>query len=278
MKMPAALPFPLLTPGSVFPEPFPEGAILTVDKPLGWSSFDVVNKLRYLITRRLDLRRLKIGHAGTLDPLATGLLVLCIGKATSLIEQLQADEKEYTGTLTFGATTPSYDREQPVDAKYPIGHLTDTLIQAAAQRFVGDIEQTPPIFSAIKVDGRRLYKNARRGDEPAPKARRVRIDVFEVGPLRPVVAEDTRVEPVFLNQKGAPIRLFPDYARGLQCDFRVVCGKGTYIRSLVADLGAAVGSGAYLSSLRRTRSGAFSTDDAWTIPQLEAWVKGTLAI
>ncbi len=278
MKMPVALPFPLLAPGSAFPEPFPEGAILTVDKPLGWSSFDVVNKLRYLITRRLGLRRLKIGHAGTLDPLATGLLVLCMGKATSLIEQLQADEKEYTGTLTFGATTPSHDRERPIDATYPTGHLTDTLIQAAAQRFVGDIEQTPPIFSAIKVDGRRLYKNARRGDEPPPKARRVRVDVFEVGTLRPILPEEAESGPVLLSQKGAPIRLFPDYAQGLQCDFRVVCGKGTYIRSLAADLGAAVGSGAYLSNLRRTRSGAFSADDAWTIPQLEAWVKGNLEI
>ncbi|MCS7037845.1 MAG: tRNA pseudouridine(55) synthase TruB [Saprospiraceae bacterium] len=275
MKTPVALPFPLLLPGTDFPVPFPEGLILTADKPLGWSSFDVVNKLRYLITRRLGLRRLKIGHAGTLDPLATGLLVLCVGKATSLIEQLQADEKEYTGVLTFGATTPSHDRERPIEATYPTEHLTNARVQAAAQRFVGDIEQTPPVFSAIKVDGRRLYKNARRGDEPSPKARRVRVDVFEVGPLRPVAPEAAQAEPAFLNQKGAPIRLFPDYAQGLQCDFRVVCGKGTYIRSLVADLGAAVGSGAYLSSLRRTRSGIFSVETAWTIAQLEAWAKET---
>ncbi len=274
MKTPAALSFPLLLPGNAFPEPFPEGAILTVDKPLAWSSFDVVNKLRYLIGRRLNQRRLKVGHAGTLDPLATGVLVLCIGKATSLIEQLQADEKEYIGTLTLGAATPSHDREQPIAALYPTEHLTDALVQEAAQRLTGYLEQIPPVFSAVKVEGRRLYKKARRGDEAPSKKRRVRIDLFEVGPLYPVAPQDPQAEPLLLNQKGAPIRLFPDYAQGLQCRFRVVCGKGTYIRSLVADLGAAVGSGAYLSSLRRIRSGPFCTDDAWTISQLEAWAKG----
>ncbi len=213
--------YPLLSPGIPFPEPFPEGALLLVDKPLGWSSFDAVNKLRYLLTRRLGLRRLKIGHAGTLDPLATGLLVLCVGKATSLIEQLQADEKEYVGTITFGATTPSFDREQPFDATYPTAHLNDALIQAAAGQFTGDIEQTPPVFSAIKVEGQRLYKKARTGQEPALKARRVRIECFEIGLLRPV-AKEVVAEPVNLSRKGTPVRLFSDYPEGLQCDFRVV--------------------------------------------------------
>ncbi len=260
--------FPLYERGADFPEPFPEGAILLVDKPAGWSSFDVVNKVRYLLTRRLRLRRLKIGHTGTLDPLATGLLVLCVGKATALIEQLQADEKEYTGTITFGATTPSLDREQPFDATYPIEHLSDALVQAAARGFVGLIEQVPPAFSAIKVDGRRLYKKARSGGELPIQPRRVRIDFFEVGPLQPVPSEDSSA-PALLSQKGVPIYQYPDYPNGLQCRFRVVCGKGTYIRSLAADLGRAVGSGAYLSSLRRIRNGAFTVERAWTVAALE---------
>ncbi len=263
---------PVLVPGDVFPEPFPEGALLIVDKPPGWSSFDVVNKLRYLLARRLGIRRLKVGHTGTLDPLATGLLVLCVGKATSLIESLQADEKEYVGTLTLGATTASFDREQPIEATYPTEHLTDALVQAAARRFVGDIEQVPPVFSALKVKGQRLYKRARSGREVPLRARRVHIARFEVGPLRPVEGNGGG-EPRFFNKKGAPIRLFADYEHGLKCDFRVVCSKGTYIRSLVADLGAALNSGAYLSALRRTRSGTFSLDNAWTISQLEAWMR-----
>ncbi len=264
--------YPVLVPGNVFPEPFPEGALLAVDKPLGWSSFDVVNKLRYLLARRLGIRRLKVGHTGTLDPLATGLLVLCVGKATSLIESLQADEKEYVGTLTLGATTASFDREQPIEATYPTEHLTDALVQAAARRFVGDIEQVPPVFSALKVKGQRLYKKARSGHEGPLRARRVHIARFEIGPLRPGEGNGGG-EPLVFNKKGAPIRLFADYEHGLQCDFRVVCSKGTYIRSLVADLGAALNSGAYLSALRRTRSGTFSLDNAWTISQLEAWMR-----
>lgn len=272
---PETFAYPLLLPGSPFPEPFPEGALLTVDKPLGWSSFDVVNKLRYLLTRRLALRRLKIGHAGTLDPLATGLLVLCIGKATALIEQLQADEKEYTGTLTLGATTPSLDRERPIEATYPVAHLTDALLQEVARLFVGEVEQMPPVFSAIKVGGRRLYKTARSGEALPLQARRVHISILEIGPLRPVTAATATSEPVALNQKGAPIYLHPDYPEGLQSDFRVVCSKGTYIRSLVADIGAAAGSGAYLSSLRRVRSGAITVDNAWTVAALEAWIRSS---
>jgi len=262
----------IIQPADAFPLEFPKGAVLLVDKPLAWTSFDVVNKVRYLLSRRLGVKKLKIGHAGTLDPLATGLLVLCTGEYTKKIEALQAGEKEYTGVFTFGATTASFDREKPVDATFPTAQLTDALLQDAVRQFIGDIEQVPPMFSAVKVDGRRLYKNARTGEEMELAARRVHIETFEIGPLRPVPPGDTS-EPTVISKKGANIHLYPDYPDGLQCDFRVVCGKGTYIRSLALDLGAALGSGAYLSSLRRTRSGEFSAGGAWTVEGLEAWVR-----
>ncbi|MEQ1744127.1 MAG: tRNA pseudouridine(55) synthase TruB [Saprospiraceae bacterium] len=262
----------ILHPDDAFPDEFPKGAVMLMDKPLAWTSFDVVNKVRYLLCRRLGVKKLKIGHAGTLDPLATGLLVLCTGEYTKKIETLQSEEKEYAGTITFGATTASFDREKPVDATFPTAHLTDALLHATAQRFLGEIEQVPPMFSAVKVDGRRLYKNARTGEEMELAARRVYIGTFEVGPLRPVLPNDAD-EPVVVSKKGAAIHLYPDYAEGIQCDFRVVCGKGTYIRSLALDFGAALGTGAYLSSLRRTRNGAFSVSDAWTVDALEAWIR-----
>jgi len=262
----------IIQPTDAFPTEFPKGAVLLVDKPLAWTSFDVVNKVRYLLSRRLGVKKLKIGHAGTLDPLATGLLVLCTGEYTKKIETLQAGEKEYTGVFTFGATTASFDREKPVDATFPTAHLTDALVQEAVGQFIGDIEQVPPMFSAVKVDGRRLYKNARTGEEMELAARRVHIETFEVGPLYPIPPGGTS-EPMVISKKGANIHLYPDYADGLQCDFRVVCGKGTYIRSLALDLGEALSSGAYLSSLRRTRSGEFSVDGAWTVEGVEAWVQ-----
>lgn len=260
----------ILSPQTPFPSEFPKGALLLVDKPLGWTSFDVVNKIRYRLTRRLGVKKLKIGHAGTLDPLATGLLLLCTGDYTKKIETFQALPKEYTGTITFGATTPSFDREKPVDATWPTEHLTNALIHQTVLQFMGDIEQIPPMFSAVKVDGKRLYKNARTGQVMDLEARKVRIDVFEPGTLRPVPHPDTE-GPVILNKKGAPIYLHPDYPDGLQCDFRVVCSKGTYIRSLAQDLGRAAGSGAYLSALRRTRTGGFSVDDAWTMDTIGEW-------
>lgn len=267
--------FNILTPQSPFPEEFPKGALLLVDKPLGWTSFDVVNKIRYRLTRRLGVKKFKIGHAGTLDPLATGLLLICTGEYTKKIESLQAMPKEYTGVITFGATTASYDLEKPVDATYPTGHLTDELLQKTVQQFTGDIEQIPPMFSAVKVDGKRLYKNARTGQLMELEPRKVRIDTFELGPLRPVPPSD-RTEAVVLSKKGPPIWLHPDYPAGLQCDFRVVCSKGTYIRSLAHDLGQAAGSGAYLSSLRRTGTGGFSVETAWTVETLDAWAEGRL--
>lgn len=264
----------LLKPGTPFPEEFPKGAVLLVDKPLGWSSFDVVNKIRYLLSRRLGVRKIKIGHAGTLDPLATGLLILCVGEYTKKIESFQGMAKEYTGVITFGATTPSYDKERPIDATYPTGHLNDAFLQSLLPQFTGEIQQLPPAFSAVKVDGRRLYKDAHAGQEVTLTPRTITIEAIALGPLRPVPGHAKDEEMVILNKKGAPIRLHPDYPEGLQCDFRVVCGKGTYIRSLAHDLGRAAGCGAYLSSLRRTRNGGFSVDDAWTVEALATWIGG----
>lgn len=254
-----------------FPDPFPAGALLLVDKPLAWTSFDAVNKIRYYLKRRLRVKKLKVGHAGTLDPLATGLLVICVGSYTKRIDEFQAMPKTYTGTITFGATTPSFDLEKAVDATFPTAHLTDALLQDARCQFVGDILQVPPVFSAIKVDGKRLYKNARTGEEVELPQRPVRVDSFELGPLRPVAAGRTEMVVAY-DKGGAPILLHPDYAQGVQCDFEVACGKGTYIRSLANDLGQAVGSGAYLNALRRTQTGGFSVDKAWDMEALLAWL------
>lgn len=262
----------LLHKNQDLPNPFPKGAILLVDKPLGWTSFDVVNKVRYKLSRRMGVKRYKVGHAGTLDPLATGLLVICTGDYTKQIDLFQAETKEYVGLITFGATTPSYDLEKAVDTGYPTEHLSDTLLQGLIPQFTGDIQQLPPIFSAVKVDGKRLYKNARTGETVELPFRPVRIDVLELGPLRPLAS--TRETPVAVSSRGSTIMLYPDYAAGVQCEFRVVCGKGAYIRSLAHDLGQTAGSGAYLSSLRRTRSGGFSVEDAWTVEEIEATFRG----
>jgi tRNA pseudouridine55 synthase len=262
-----------LHPGQPFPDPYPEGAILLIDKPLGWSSFDVVNKVCYHLSRRVGVKRIKIGHAGTLDPLATGLLILCTGKYTKNIEVLQAEAKTYTGTFVFGATTDSYDLEKPPSAFFPTEHLTDQVVSAVVPRFLGDVEQIPPVYSAIKIDGKRVYKHARTGQEVDMPARTIKIYDFEVGPLSPIQLDPTRTEPRNLAGKGTPIWQHPDYAQGLQCDFRVQCSKGTYIRTLAADMGEAVGSGAYLSALRRTASGGFSVDHAWQVEALIEWCK-----
>ncbi|MDJ0365096.1 tRNA pseudouridine(55) synthase TruB [Hymenobacter sp. H14-R3] len=212
-----------------------EGVVLLLDKPLTWTSFDVVRKVKN------TLRPRKIGHAGTLDPLATGLLILCTGKKTKEIDLIQAQEKEYEGTFRLGQTTPSFDLETPVDAEQPYAHLTEAEIRAAVATFVGKIEQIPPVFSAVKVDGQRAYELARKGEEAVIKPKTVDIKVFEL----------TRVA-------------LPDI------DFRVVCSKGTYIRSLARDLGGALGCGAHLTRLVRTRIGEHRLADAWTVPQIEA--------
>jgi tRNA pseudouridine55 synthase len=214
-------------------EDFLEGQVLLIDKPLKWSSFQAVNKLKYILKRKYGLpKKFKIGHAGTLDPLATGLLIICTGKFTKRITEIQGQAKEYTGTFTVGATTPSYDLETGVDATFPIEHITAGLIQQTIKKFVGEIDQKPPVFSAIKKDGKRLYEHARAGEEVEIASRKTTIHEFEI----------TRIE-------------LPEI------DFRVICSKGTYIRSLAFDFGKALNSGAYLSVLRRTKIGDYSVEN-----------------
>ena len=213
---------------------FLEGQVLLIDKPLKWSSFQAVNKLKYILKRKYDLpKKFKIGHAGTLDPLATGLLIVCTGKFTKRITEIQAQAKEYTGTITVGATTPSYDLETEVDATFPTEHITAELILETVKQFIGEIDQKPPIFSAIKKDGKRLYEHARAGSAVEIAARKTTIHEFEI----------TRI--------ALP-----------EIDFRVSCSKGTYIRSLAFDFGKALNSGAYLSDLRRTKIGDYNVDNA----------------
>jgi tRNA pseudouridine55 synthase len=211
-----------------------EGAIILVDKPSGWTSFDVVAKLRGIIRIR------RIGHAGTLDPMATGLLVVCVGRATKLVDMLQAGEKEYTGTIRFGATTPTDDAESEEEERFPTDHLNEEMIRSAATGFLGDSLQNPPSFSARKVGGVRMYKLARKGEKVEAAPRAITIREFDI----------TRCE-------------LPEV------DFRIVCTKGTYIRAIARDMGARLGSGAYLTALRRTRSGDHTVDDAVTIEQLQ---------
>ncbi len=214
-------------------EDYLEGQILLIDKPLTWTSFQAVNKLKYILKRQYDLpKKFKIGHAGTLDPLATGLLIVCTGKFTKRITEIQAQAKEYTGTITVGATTPSYDLETEIDGTFPTAHITSDLIQETTKQFLGEIDQKPPVFSAIKKDGKRLYEHARAGEEVEIAFRKTTIHEFEI----------TRIE-------------LPEI------DFRVVCSKGTYVRSLAFDFGKALNSGAYLSVLRRTKIGDYWVTD-----------------
>ena len=214
-------------------EDFLEGQILLIDKPLTWSSFQAVNKLKYTLIRKYNLpKKFKIGHAGTLDPLATGLLIICTGKFTKKITEIQAQAKEYTGTITVGATTPSYDLETEIDATFPIEHISEALILETTQQFLGEIDQKPPVFSAIKKDGKRLYEHARAGEEVEIASRKTTIYEFEI----------TRI--------ALP-----------EIDFRVKCSKGTYIRSLAYDFGIALNSGAHLTKLRRTKIGDYSVEN-----------------
>jgi tRNA pseudouridine55 synthase len=219
-----------------FPEfNFAEGEMLLINKPYHWTSFDVVGKIR----NSFKPLKLKVGHAGTLDPLATGLLIICTGKLTKKIDEYQAQEKEYTGTMTLGATTPSYDLETEVDETFNISAITEEQILENCKNFIGELEQFPPIHSAVKQDGERLYLKARRGETVELKSRKLSISEFEI----------TRIE-------------LPEI------DFRVVCSKGTYIRSLVHDFGKLLNNGAYLNKLRRTRSGDFHVDDAYEVMEL----------
>jgi len=214
-------------------EDFLDGQVLLIDKPLGWSSFQAVNKLKWAIRKKFQLKKIKIGHAGTLDPLATGLLLICTGKFTKKINDLQGLVKEYTGTITLGATTPSFDLETEINETFAIDHITDQLVLKTASTFIGDIEQVPPVFSALKKDGKRLYEYAREGKKVELKKRMITISEFEI---------------ITIN--------LPEIA------FRVVCSKGTYIRSLADDFGKALQSGGHLSALRRTKIGDYNVNKA----------------
>jgi len=217
---------------------FKEGKLLLIDKPLKWSSFQVVNKLRWEIKKTFDIKKIKVGHAGTLDPLATGLLLVCTGKMTKQIQELQDQKKVYSGTMTLGSTTPSYDLETVINQKFSTDHICENILRETTKQFIGEIEQYPPIYSAIKKDGKRLYEYARSGQDIDIKPRKIFIESFNI--------------TNFQNQK---------------VDFEVQCGKGTYIRSLANDFGKALNSGAHLSSLRRTEIGNFSINDAIEIDE-----------
>ncbi|QTE24095.1 tRNA pseudouridine(55) synthase TruB [Polaribacter cellanae] len=219
-------------------EDYKNGQVLLIDKPLNWTSFQVVNKLRWEIKQRFKLKKIKVGHAGTLDPLATGLLIICTGKQTKEIDTYQGQIKEYTGTFTVGATTPSYDLETAINETYSIDHISKKLLEETTQQFIGKIQQKPPIFSAIKKDGKRLYELARKGETTEIKARTVTVSEFEI------------------TNVNLP-----------KVDFRIVCSKGTYIRSIAFDYGKALNSGAHLSTLRRTKIGDFSVDKALSLEE-----------
>ena len=224
---------------------FQEGEVIYINKPYGMSSFGALAHIRYLISKKIHVKRVKTGHAGTLDPLATGVLILCTGKATKQIETLQLHDKEYTATLQLGATTPSFDREHTVDMTYPTRHITRELILQVLAGFVGEIQQVPPLFSAVMVDGHRAYKLARKGADVELAAKPVRIDELELTDFDPVK---------------------------MQMSIRVVCGKGTYIRSLARDIGFALGSGAFLTALCRTRLGDVRIEDCQTFDSFPQWL------
>lgn len=223
---------------------FLTGEIIYIDKPLGWTSFDAVKRVRSQLLRRYGIRKMKVGHAGTLDPLATGVMIICTGRATKRIDELQAGVKEYVATIALGATTPSFDLETEIDATYPTGHITRSLVEDTLHRFTGRIEQVPPAFSAVKVDGHRAYKMARQGNMPDLKPKILVIDEIEL------------------------LSYAPD-----SITIRVVCSKGTYIRALARDIGYALGSGGHLTALRRTRVGDVSADRCMEMEQAVEWLR-----
>lgn len=217
-------------------EDYLSGQVLLIDKPLEWTSFQVVNKLRWEIRQAFNIKKIKVGHAGTLDPLASGLLVICTGKMTKQIDSFQGQIKEYAGTITLGGTTPSYDLETEVNESFPTDHITPELIRETTKQFIGEIDQFPPVFSALKKDGKRLYEYARAGEAVEVKSRRITIEAFDITAIN-----------------------------GTAVDFRVVCSKGTYIRSLAHDFGKALQSGGHLSALRRTKIGDFDVSNSLSI-------------
>lgn len=219
-------------------EDYQSGQVLLIDKPLNWTSFQVVNKLRWEIRQTFGIKKIKVGHAGTLDPLATGLLVICTGKMTKQINTFQAQIKEYTGTIVLGSSTPSFDLETEINETFKTSHITEALIKDTTKQFIGEISQYPPVFSAIKKGGKRLYEFARAGETVEIKPRTITIQEFEI----------TKIE-------------------GLTIDFRVVCSKGTYIRSLANDFGKAMQSGSHLAALRRTKIGDFNVNNALSVEE-----------
>ncbi len=232
---------------------FITGETLLIDKPKGWTSFDAVKRLRSVVQRRTGVRKLKVGHAGTLDPLATGVMIIVTGRRTKLIEQLQSGVKEYVADLVVGASTASHDLEKPIDSWHPTDHITDTLIEQVIERFHGVIEQIPPAFSACKVDGRRAYKIARTGGDPGLKPKTLVIDEIEILS----VDREPRPAQAPAEATGPQIRI----------RLRIVCSKGTYIRALARDIGLALDSAAYLAELRRTRVGDVTVGECLTIDQ-----------
>ena len=219
---------------------FQSGAIICFDKPLDWTSFDVINKVRWMICKKIKVKKLKVGHTGTLDPKATGLVIVCTGKATKTIETLQLEEKEYIATLKLGATTPSFDLETEEDNNFPTQHISFEMVEQKLKEFIGEIDQVPPVFSAIKVNGKRAFDFARGGKELELHARKIEIKEIEVLKFE------------------SP-----------QLIIRITCGKGTYIRSLARDLGESLGCGAYLTGLRRTRIGSNIIENGWSIENFE---------
>jgi len=223
---------------------FLSGELLYIDKPLGWTSFDAVKRVRGALSRRLHMRKIKVGHAGTLDPLATGVIIVCTGRATKRIEELQAGTKEYVATIALGATTPSFDRETEIDATFPTDHITRPLVEEALASFRGRIEQVPPAYSACKVEGRRAYEYVRNGEDVELKPKVLVIDEIELLEFAPT-----------------------------EITIRVVCSKGTYIRALARDIGLALHSGAHLAALRRTRVGSVSVDDCLSPAQVAELIR-----
>ena len=272
-----------------------EGEILYIDKPLRWTSFDVVNKVRWLLCKRLGVKKLKVGHAGTLDPLATGVMIVCAGRATKRIDELQAGVKEYVATLRLGATTPSFDLEHPIDAYYPTEHITRELVERVLRQFLGRIEQVPPSYSAVKVDGKRAYDLARKDKDVELKPKVLVIDEIELLEYRaekakplsnsPRGGEDsmsygTKENEPAIPRTGMRNKAFltatvpddttTDYP---SITIRVVCSKGTYIRALARDIGSALGSGAHLTALRRTRVGDVSVADCISMDAFPDWLE-----
>ena len=253
------------------------GVVIPIDKPRQWTSFQAVNKVKAVVRNTYGLKKFKIGHAGTLDPLATGLLLVCIGKATKSISQLQDGDKVYSGTMVFGATTPCYDLERAIDHYYPYEHITANLLNDTVKQFTGTIMQVPPMFSAVKIDGQRAYEYARTDDptvtiQPKP----VNVYNFEITAYREGESHTTLLSPLTSHLSPSNSHLYknpqgtiPPYLP--QADFRIHCGKGTYIRSLARDLGLALGSGAFLASLRREKIGSYDVANALDINSVQTF-------